>query len=82
MLVVNNFSQTSRGTISITIPSVVLMAHRLRDRGEFVDLVLKHDVESFNVHRVIVCPQSKVFYKACTGGFEVTLPHPQNAIRR
>jgi hypothetical protein len=42
----------------------------LRDRGEFSDLVLRHDVESFQVHRIIVCAQSKVFYKACTGGFE------------
>jgi hypothetical protein len=43
----------------------------MRDQGEFTDLVFNHDVGSFNVHRVVVCPQSKVFHKACTGGFEV-----------
>jgi hypothetical protein len=44
-----------------------------RDRGEFTDVVLNHDVEGFNVHRIIICPQSKVFYKACTGEFKVAL---------
>jgi hypothetical protein len=51
---------------------MVLTADRLRDRGEFADLVLSHDVESFHVHRIIVCSQSEVFYKACTRGFEVS----------
>ncbi|EUC39844.1 hypothetical protein COCMIDRAFT_41722 [Bipolaris oryzae ATCC 44560] len=43
---------------------------KIRDHGEFVDLVLSHNAGSFHVHRIIVCPQSKVFYKACTGGFK------------
>ncbi|KAI9769799.1 MAG: hypothetical protein M1840_003793 [Geoglossum simile] len=42
-----------------------------RDNGEFTDLTLSHGTRLFKVHRIIVCPQSKVFYKACTGGFEV-----------
>ncbi|CAG5181638.1 uncharacterized protein ALTATR162_LOCUS9784 [Alternaria atra] len=42
----------------------------LRDRGEFTDLVFYHDIESFDVHRVVVCAQSKVLHKACTRGFE------------
>ncbi|PSN58851.1 hypothetical protein BS50DRAFT_538210 [Corynespora cassiicola Philippines] len=45
---------------------------RLRDQEQFTDLVLAHDDGDFNVHRVIVCPQSKVLHKACTGGFEET----------
>ncbi|KAF2802865.1 uncharacterized protein BDZ99DRAFT_548055, partial [Mytilinidion resinicola] len=54
----------------ISLYSRAPTVHRLRDRGEFTDLVFNHDVESFNVHRIVVCPQSKVFYKACTGGFK------------
>ncbi|EUC39645.1 hypothetical protein COCMIDRAFT_110964 [Bipolaris oryzae ATCC 44560] len=42
----------------------------MRDDGEFADLVLTHNAGSFHAHRIIVCPQSKVFYKACTGGFK------------
>lgn len=48
-----------------------LPLHRARDEDSFTDLTLNHEAGSFKVHRVIVCPQSKVFYKACTGGFEV-----------
>ncbi|PVH94118.1 hypothetical protein DM02DRAFT_694091 [Periconia macrospinosa] len=42
----------------------------LRDEDKFTDLVLAHDAGNFSVHRIIVCPQSKVFHKACTGGFQ------------
>ncbi len=47
--------------------------HRSRDEGEFTDLSLSHEAGCFKVHRIIVCPQSKVFYKACSGGFEVEM---------
>lgn len=47
----------------------------MRDHGEFVDLVLSHNAGSFHVHRIIVCPQSKVLHKACTAGFKVSQHH-------
>lgn len=47
--------------------------HRSRDGGEFTDLVLSHGAGRFKVHQIIVCTQSRVFYKACTGGFEVEI---------
>lgn len=50
-----------------------LPRHRSRDEGSFTDLFLNHEAGSFKVHRVIVCSQSRVFYKACTGGFEVEI---------
>ena len=53
--------------------------HRSRDEGEFTDLVLSHGAGRFKVHQIIVCTQSRVFYKACTGGFEVEIvSHVQN----
>jgi hypothetical protein len=48
---------------------------RFRDRGEATDLMLNHDVESFKIHRIVICPWSQIFYRACTGGFEVVAPH-------
>lgn len=47
------------------------IAVRFREDGEFSDLVLRHAAASFKVHRIIVCPQSKVLHKACSGGFKV-----------
>jgi len=38
--------------------------------GAFVDLTLEHEEARFEVHRVIVCSQSKVIHKACTLEFE------------
>ena len=46
---------------------------RSRDEGNFTDLILNHEAGRFNVHKIIVCPQSKVLHKACSGGFEVTV---------
>jgi hypothetical protein len=45
--------------------------HRSRAEAEFTDLILNHEAGRFEVHRIIVCPQSKVLYKACTSGFKV-----------
>lgn len=45
--------------------------YRSRDEGEFTNLILSYGAGRFEVHRIIVCPQLKVFYKACTSGFEV-----------
>ncbi|PVH98932.1 hypothetical protein DM02DRAFT_530236, partial [Periconia macrospinosa] len=44
-----------------------------RNQEKLTDLVLAHDAGKFSVHKIVVCPQSKVFYKACTGGFEVSI---------
>ncbi|KAL6153465.1 hypothetical protein ACJBU6_08614 [Exserohilum turcicum] len=32
--------------------------------------ISNHNAGSFHVHRIIVCPQSKVLHKACTAGFK------------
>lgn len=48
-----------------------LTLRRSRDDEEFSDLVLKHAAGSFEVHRIIICPQSKVLHTACSGGFKV-----------
>ncbi|KAL5394092.1 hypothetical protein PMIN02_005289 [Paraphaeosphaeria minitans] len=42
----------------------------LRKEGKFTDLSFTHERGTFRVHRIIVCPQSKVFRKACDGGFK------------
>ena len=47
--------------------------HRSRDEGEFTDLILSHGAGRFKVHQIIVCTQSRVFYKACKGEFEVEI---------
>ena len=53
--------------------------HRSQDEGEFTDLILSHGAGRFKVHQIIVCTQSRVFYKACTGGFKVGIVfHVQN----
>jgi hypothetical protein len=49
---------------------------RLRNRGEFTDLLFTHESGNINAHRIIVCPQSKVFHKACLGGFKVSGSSP------
>jgi len=41
-----------------------------RAEAEFTDLTLSHEAGCFKVHRIIVCSQSKVLYKACTRGFK------------
>lgn len=46
---------------------------RSQDKGEFTDLILSHEAGRFKVHQIIVCTQSRVFHKACTGGFEVEI---------
>ncbi|KAF3031312.1 hypothetical protein E8E12_001487 [Didymella heteroderae] len=43
---------------------------RLRKNDKFTDLTITHDLGAFSVHRIIVCAQSKVLYKACDGGFK------------
>ncbi|KAF3031711.1 hypothetical protein E8E12_002363 [Didymella heteroderae] len=42
----------------------------LRENDKFTDLTITHDSRAFSVHRIIVCAQSKVLYKACDGGFK------------
>ena len=44
---------------------------RFRSKGELTDLILSHEDGRFNVHQIIICPQSKVIHKACSGGFKV-----------
>lgn len=39
--------------------------------GDFSDLLIRCNDREFRVHRAIVCPRSKFFQKACTGGFNV-----------
>ena len=48
-------------------------SRRSRDEGKFTDLILSHGAGRFEVHQIIVCTQSRVFHKACTGGFEVEI---------
>jgi hypothetical protein len=45
---------------------------RSRSRGEFTDLSFTNGSGNINAHRIIVCSQSDVFYKACLGGFRVS----------
>ena len=51
-------------------------SRRSRDEGEFTDLILSHGAGRFKVHQIMVCTQSRVFHKACTGGFEVEIGFP------
>jgi speckle-type POZ protein len=44
---------------------------RCRDKGEFTDFVLRSKEDEFKVHKVVVCSQSKILHKACTGTFKV-----------
>lgn len=47
---------------------------RTRHNQEFADFTFICGAAQFPVHKVIVCSQSKVFHRACTGQFEVSLP--------
>lgn len=38
--------------------------------GEYHDLTIRSGDRSWKVHRAIICPQSKYFTKACSGGFK------------
>ena len=60
-------------------PSMLLHTHytqaanhvRFRINGDYTDFTLRHVGGDFQVHKIIVCSQSKVFDAACKGGFEV-----------
>ena len=39
--------------------------------GKYSDLKLVCQEEEFNVHRLVVCTQSRVLAAACDGGFQV-----------
>lgn len=43
------------------------------DSGKFSDLTIKStiDEQTFQVHKVIVCPQSMYFMAACSSNFKV-----------
>ncbi|KAF5718240.1 hypothetical protein FMUND_5336 [Fusarium mundagurra] len=47
--------------------------YRARENHEFTDFTFICGATRFQVHKVIVCSQSKVFHAACTGPFKVSL---------
>ncbi|KAF5644796.1 hypothetical protein F25303_5847 [Fusarium sp. NRRL 25303] len=42
-----------------------------RERGEFTDFPFACEGQTINVHKIIICSQSTVFHRACTGKLKV-----------
>jgi hypothetical protein len=57
-----------------------LTHHSSKERGEFTDLTLAHDAGNFKIRRVVACPRSRFFEKACTGGLKVRRRHYDRVI--
>ncbi|KAH7215766.1 hypothetical protein DER44DRAFT_716327 [Fusarium oxysporum] len=50
-----------------------LRMQKARESGEFTDFAFVCEGQTINVHKIIICGQSTVFQRACTGGFKVPL---------
>ncbi|KAG7003487.1 BTB/POZ domain-containing protein [Fusarium oxysporum f. sp. conglutinans] len=47
-----------------------LRMQKARESGEFTDFAFVCEGQTINVHKIIICGQSTVFQRACTGGFK------------
>ncbi|KAF5581144.1 hypothetical protein FPCIR_10319 [Fusarium pseudocircinatum] len=50
-----------------------LRMQKARESGEFTDFAFVCQGQTINVHKIIICAQSTVFQRACTGKFKVPL---------
>ncbi|KAF5556622.1 kelch 21 [Fusarium mexicanum] len=50
-----------------------LRMQKARESGEFTDFAFVCEGQTINVHKIIICGQSTVFQKVCTGKFKVPL---------
>ncbi|KAG5821473.1 hypothetical protein H9Q74_000283 [Fusarium xylarioides] len=50
-----------------------LRMQKARESGEFTDFAFVCQGQTINVHKIIICGQSTVFQRACTGKFKVPL---------
>ncbi|RBA15807.1 hypothetical protein FPRO05_12414 [Fusarium proliferatum] len=48
-----------------------LRMQKARESGEFTDFAFVCEGQTINVHKIIICGQSTVFQRACTGKFKV-----------
>ncbi|KAF5718243.1 hypothetical protein FMUND_5339 [Fusarium mundagurra] len=50
-----------------------LRMQKARESGEFTDFALICNGQTINVHKIIICGQSTVFQRACSGKFKLLL---------
>jgi len=55
------------GSLLLFLPSAPLTFPSARERDEFTDFTLICRSEQFRVHKAVVCAQSKMMSRACTG---------------